>query len=334
MKLKVFYAGSPEPSAAVLEHLINAADENAGNSWEIVGVLTNPPSAKKRSSALIPTAVSQIAESHGIPVFSPEHLDGAFRAAIEPLKADIFVCFDYGHIFGPKFLSMFHLGGVNMHPSLLPKYRGCTPVPAAILNGDEKTGVSIQKIALAIDEGDILDSAEIALDGTETTESLMATDGKVVQAGKKMLADLLFSIAKSEKDGEFSIPEGKKQTGEASYTPFIQKTDGKIDWNCTASEIERKIRAYTPWPSCFTQNGGKELKILQAHVFSGDISALGDFESKANGAVIAVKKDDGILIKCADGFLSATILQWQAKKAADFKSFANGARDFVGSVCV
>ena len=331
MSLKVFYAGSPEPSAALLETLIESG--KSGNLWEIVGVLTNPPSAKKRSATPTPTAVSEVAQKHGIPVFTPEHLDSTFREQIAPLNADIFVCFDYGHIFGPKFLSLFALGGVNLHPSLLPKYRGCTPVPAAILNGDEKTGVSLQKIALAIDEGDILDCREIALDGTETTESLMATDGAVVKNGAEMIQNVLTRIAQSENGGAFVLPAGKKQTGEASYTPFISKQDGKIDWNCSAAQIERKIRAYTPWPQCFTKVGDKELKILSAHVFTGDVSALGDVSAMSAGTVAAVVKNDGIVIKCKDGFLSATVLQWQAKKAADFKSFANGARGFVGSVC-
>lgn len=326
--LKVFYAGSPEPSAAVLRSLVENAE-----GFEVVGVLTNPPSAKKRSKELTATAVADVASSLGIPVFTPEHLDSAFRAQIEGLNADIFVCFDYGHIFGPKFLSMFALGGINLHPSLLPKYRGCTPVPAAILSGDEKTGVSLQKISLEIDSGDILDCREISLSGTETTESLMASDGVVVKNGIEMISSLLEKIASGGNDGAFTLPEGKKQEGEASYTPFIEKSDGKIDWNRPACEIDRQIRAYTPWPTCFTENGGNVLKILEAHVFSGDVSSLGDTNSAANGTVIALLKNDGIIIKCASGFLSATVLQWQAKKAADYKAFANGARGFVGSVC-
>ena len=326
MSLRVLYAGTPEPSAKVLEYLI----ENQGEKYEIVGVLTNPASAKKRSSALIPTAVACVAEKNALPVFTPEHLDSHFRAQIEPLKADLFVCFDYGHIFGPKFLSMFSLGGINLHPSLLPKYRGCTPVPYAILNGDKETGITLQKIALEIDEGDIVAQESFLLDGSETTDSLM--DGIVIEKGKVMIKETLCKIVSSFDGEKFSMIEGKKQEGEASYTPFISREDGKIDWSTAADAIERKIRAYTSKPSCFTTNGGVELKILKAHVYKGDETSFA-LEGKKIGEVIAFVKGDGILIKTQSGLLSVTELQWQAKKAVDYKSFMNGARGFVGSVC-
>ena len=319
--LKVFYAGSPEPSAAVLRSLV----ENA-KGFEVVGVLTNPPSAKKRSKELTATAVADVASSLEIPVFTPEHLDSAFRAQIEGLNADIFVCFDYGHIFGPKFLSMFALGGINLHPSLLPKYRGCTPVPAAILSGDEKTGVSLQKISLEIDSGDILDCREITLSGTETTESLMAADGVVVKNGIEMISSLLEKIASSGSNGAFTLPEGKKQEGEASYTPFIEKSDGKIDWNESASVIERKIRAFTPYPLCFSSFNDIRVTILKAKVGEGS-------SSEKAGTVLPYRKSVGIEIACGDGsILVVSELQQEKKKAMDYKSFLNGARNFVGSI--
>ena len=322
--MRVLYAGTPEPSAAVLEYLIEKSGKGE-KDFEIVGVLTNPASAKRRSSTLIPTPVADLAEKHGIKVFTPEHLDSAFRKEIEPLKADLFVCFDYGHIFGPKFLSMFSLGGINLHPSLLPKYRGCTPVPAAILNGDKESGISLQKIALAIDEGDILAQERFSLDGCETTDSLM--NGIVIEKGKVMIEEVLKKIASTFDGEKYAMLEGKKQEGESSYTDFITREDGKIDWKESAVAIERKIRAYTSKPSCFTTNGGLELKILKAHVYNGD------FADKKCGEVVDFVKSDGILIKTGSGVLSVTELQWQGKKAVDYKSFMNGARNFIGSIC-
>ena len=327
MSLRILYAGTPEPSAAVLEYLIG----KQGDCFEIVGVLTNPPSAKKRSSALIPTAVASMAEKYNIKTFTTEHLDSAFREEIAFLNADLFVCFDYGHIFGPKFLSMFRLGGINLHPSLLPKYRGCTPIPAAIINGDEQSGVTVQKIALEIDEGDILAQEKFALDGSETTDSLM--NGVVIEKGKKIIEECLCKIVSTFDGEKYSMIEGKKQEGEASYTKFINREDGKINWEESAAEIERKIRAYTSKPSCFTVNGGVELKILSSHVFSGNDEGFENIAEKKCGSVVAFVKNDGILIKTQNGLLSVTQLQWQGKKAVDFKSFMNGARNFIGSVC-
>ena len=139
MSIKVLYAGSPESSAKTLEILFN---KQADCGFQIAGVLTNPPTAKGRHKELTPTACG---------AFEPEHLDTAAREAIAPLQADILVSFAYGHIFGPKFLALFPCGGVNLHPSLLPKYRGCTPVPAAILNRDKQTAISVQTLSLKME---------------------------------------------------------------------------------------------------------------------------------------------------------------------------------------
>lgn len=323
MSLRILYAGSPEPSAAVLEHLLSIQNEVG---FELVGVLTNPPSAQKRHKTLIPTAVATVAEKNGIKVFTPIHLDSECRAQISEVKADLLVCFDYGHIFGPKFLAMFPLGGINLHPSLLPKYRGCTPVPAAILAGDKETGISLQTLALKTDEGDLLAQEKIQLSGKETTESMMACDGIVVTKGKNMLEKAITEIVATKNDNGYSLPHLTPQKGEASYTPFISRDDGKIDWNKSAVEIERMIRAYTPWPNCHTVSNNVVLKILEAHVIEASD------ESAEVGTVLSFDKADGIHIKTGNGVLSVTKLQWQAKNAVDYKSFMNGARSFIGSV--
>jgi len=220
--LKILYAGSPLASAIVLKNLI-AAQKECG--FQIAGVLTNPPSSRGRHSDLIPTEVAAVARQNDIPVFEFDHLMSEARQAISPLGADLLLSFDYGRIFGPKFLALFPLGGINLHPSALPKYRGCTPVPAAILNGDKSLGITVQKLALQTDEGDILAQTEIPLDGTETTLSLMDGDGessKVTEAGVKLLKKVLKEAANS--DSEIL---GKKQSGETSYTEFLKKMTEK-----------------------------------------------------------------------------------------------------------
>jgi len=333
-KLRVLYAGSPIASAIVLKNLI---EDSKNSNYEIVGVLTNPPSAKGRHSDLIPTEVEQVATENGIKAFSFEHLKSEAREALAPLNADLMVCFDYGKIFGPKFLGLFKLGGINLHPSALPKYRGCTPVPAAILNGDEKLGVSVQKLALKTDEGDILAFDEIALNGTETTLSLMdgigETAGKesaVTTCGSNLLKKILHQIS-DNCEGDFKLPDAKPQSGESSYTPFIKKEDGIIDWKKSAKEIDRQIRAYTPWPTAQTECNGVKLTILKAKISEKTTDSIP--EVVIPGTVLPYQKSVGIEIACGDGsILIATELQWEKKKAMDYKSFMNGARNFIGSI--
>lgn len=314
--IRILFAGSPEAAKKTLE-ILNSAQSESG--FEIAGVLSNPPTAKGRHKDLIPTPVAAFAESQGIPVLTPAHLDGEARDAVRPLKADLLVCFAYGHIFGPKFLELFPFGGINLHPSLLPKYRGCTPVPAAILNRDKQTAVTIQTLGLKMDEGDILEQTVVELNGTETGESLLNYSA---EEGAKLILEV---IKKCNSEGK--LPEGRPQSGEASYTGIITKEDGRINWNESAEVIEAKIRAYYPEPGCWCMENGLPLRILEASVFSGT------FEGTA-GTVLEFSKRDGILIKTGDGILAVKKLQRQGKNAMDYKSFMNGARNFIGTVLV
>ncbi len=323
--VRVIYGGSPEASASTLSYLLN---ESTKGDFKIVGVLTNPPAAKGRHSDLIPTPVAQTAqiwnEARGddIKIMTPEHLKEAEREEISALNPDIFVCFAYGHIVGPKFLSLFRYGAINLHPSLLPKYRGATPVNSAILNMDAETGFTVQKMSLGIDEGDILSQVKITLTGNETTEYLLnrsATEGAV------SIAEILTNIA-----GTGSLPPSTPQTGEASYCTIIRKEDGKIDWSKSAKAIDAQIRAYTPWPGCYTTVNGVTLKLLKT--ITAEMAGCNKKTDAKPGTVIEYSKQHGILIQTGDGILVARELQWNAKKAMDYKSFMNGARDFIGSV--
>lgn len=331
--IKILYAGSPDASAETLKILFNNA---AANGYEIAGVLTNPPSAKGRHKELVPTAVGQMAASLSseIPVFSPEHLDAAAREEISKLGCDILVCFAYGHIFGPKFLSLFKFGGINLHPSLLPKYRGCTPVNAAILNRDTETAFTIQTLSLAMDEGDILAQKKVSLSGTETAGSLL-NDAAV--SGADLITGLLKTISETG-----SLPSGTPQSGESSYTEIIKKEDGKIDWTKSALEIDAKIRAYNPDPIAFCEAGTAEkpesLRLIEAKVL--DEKATGanstitkeQIEGAVPGTVLVFDKPTGIWIKTGSGILAVTKLQKQGKNVMGYKDFMNGSRDFIGKV--
>ena len=334
--LKVLFGGSPACAAKALELILK--DSAMSNSvpeeeYKIVGVLTNPPSAQGRHKELIPTEVEQYtliwnrARNDNVEIFSPEHIKQAEREQIASLEPDIFVCFAYGHILGPKFFSLFKFGGINLHPSLLPKYRGATPVNAAILNCDDETGFSIQKMALGMDEGDILYQQKERLTGTETAEQVLKNSALY---GGMNITQILRKIAKTGK-----LPDSFPQEGKASYCSIIKKEDGKINWNNSAEKIDAQIRAYTPWPGCFTTSGNLQLRILKARaaskVAAQDPSIVKN-TSAVPGTVLEYNKQRGILIQTGSGVLIATELQWQAKKAMDYKSFMNGARNFIGTV--
>ncbi|MCL2006648.1 MAG: methionyl-tRNA formyltransferase [Treponema sp.] len=317
--MRILFAASPViavPSLKIISQMEGVS---------LVGVLTNPDSRRGRHNDLIPTDISAALEelnierkSRGqpsIPQLKPVKLNAAARDEVSGLNPDLLVSFAYGHIFGPRFLSLFPLGGINIHPSLLPKYRGAAPIPAAILNREEETGITIQLIAPELDSGDILAVECITLSGKETAASLSET---VSIKAASLLGELL-------PDFHNKVKSAKPQKGTAVYCKQMVKEDGLIDWSRSAIEIEAKIRAYTPWPLCFTFRGKDRLFILEAQVSKGDV-----FERKTGPGTVLGKDGQGVLIQTGEGVLSVSKLQLQAKKALDWKSFLNGERNFIG----
>ncbi|AEF82388.1 methionyl-tRNA formyltransferase [Leadbettera azotonutricia] len=337
--MRILFAGSPGIAVPSLEAL--SAMELAGEGIALAGILTNADSPKGRSGKPEPTDVSVAASGldtaraeKGFPPIAQlkfEKLDAAAREAVAALKPDLLISFAYGKIFGPKFLGLFPLGGINIHPSLLPKYRGATPIPAAILNREKETGVSIQKLALEMDAGDILAQEKFPLSGNETTASLSED---AAQRSAELLASLTREFAALPKEAlsKSALFQGKSQEGEPSCCSLIRKEDGHIDWKLSALEIDARVRAFTPWPLCFTAQEGQTLYILEGQPFEGPGSG-GQTETKAApGIVLGIDRGKGILVQTGDGVYAVSRLQWQAKKALDWKSFMNGARDFVGTL--
>jgi len=320
--MKVIFAGSPAIAVPSLEVIFNI------DGIELVGVLTNPDAPKGRHGTPVPTDVGEAALKANVPILKPLKLDGSAREQVEALKPDLLVSFAYGRLFGPKFLALFRQGGINIHPSLLPKYRGPTPIQAAILNRDTVTGITIQKLAAEMDSGDILSQEELPLTGTETAGSL--SDIVSVKAAD-MLADVLGRMVHGFTYGSAygGVQSREQNHGDATYCSLISKDDGVIDWNRSALEIEAKIRGYSPWTLCRTIHDGRELIILKADVYTG--SAEASAEANLPGKVLGTDKHCGILIQTGDGILAVTELQYQAKKALLWRDFLNGARDFTGS---
>jgi methionyl-tRNA formyltransferase len=319
--VRLLFAGSPY---IAVPSLIRLSFEH-----EIVGVLTNPESAKGRGLAVEPSAVAQAAEDlfgGRVPVLAPERLGADAREAVAALKPEILVSYAYGKIFGPKFLALFPRGGVNVHPSLLPRFRGPAPIPAAILARDEKTAITVQRLALEMDSGDILGQLLLPLSGTENCEDLS-------EVAAVMGADLLSQALEAIAEGR---EEARPQEGEPVYCSILRKEDGLIDWQAPLADIDAKIRAFYPWPGAFTYFRGMRLNILEAfpypHItFAAGPSSL-DFEDAPAGTLLGLDKSRGIMVQTNDGLIALRRLQVQHKKALPYREFANGMRDLAGTV--
>ena len=325
--MKILFAGSPAiaiPSLRVLSDM-----EQEGRGVFLAGLLTNPDRARRHGHAE-PTDVSAAAlaldtirKESGlapIPQLKPEKLDVKARQEVSALAPDLLVSFAYGRIFGPRFLALFPRAAINIHPSLLPKYRGAAPIPAAILAREKETGICIQKLSLEMDAGDILAEERFALSGRETTASLSETASeRAALLLKKLLVDFAPALAAA-----------RPQEGEAVYCSQIKKEEGIIDWTKSAVDIDAQIRAYTPWPLSFTALGNDTLFILEGR----PLEAPGP-SAPPPGTVLGTDREKGILIQTGDGIMAVSRLQWQAKKALDWKAFYNGTKnnpqDFIGA---
>ncbi|MDR2021305.1 MAG: methionyl-tRNA formyltransferase [Treponema sp.] len=318
--MRILYAASPAIAVPVLESLVREPE----GVWELAGLLTNPDASRGRRGGPIPTETAAAAAAfldRGR-ILKPEKLDAASRAAAAALKPDLLVSFAYGRIFGPKFLALFPLGGVNIHPSLLPKYRGPAPIPAAILDRETETGITIQRLATEMDAGDILLQERIPLSGRETTEEL---SGIAARRAPALLRQVLAGLARGDLRGR---PQDHR---EASYCSLISKEDGRIDWNRSAADIDARIRAYTPWPLSWTVQGDRVLMILEARPWEDAGLPAASMPAVLPGSVLGVDKNRGILVQTGEGVLGITRLQYRTKKALQWQVFLNGAKDFIGS---
>lgn len=312
--MRLLFAGSPEISATSLRMI--------APHFEVTCVLTNTDKPAGRGRGVKPSAVAVEAESFGIPLIKADRADEEIARIARGYGPTLLVVVAFGHIFTPAFLDIFPMGGVNLHPSLLPKYRGPSPITAAILNGDRETGITVQKLAHKMDTGDILSQTVIPLRGDETTGTLTE---HCAESGAALLLDTLRRIA----DGTAAtVPQDESQ---ATYCGLIKKTDGIINWNTPAEKIEKLVRAFTPWPKAATVFKEKRLFILRSAITPKSV-ANGHNPPARPGEVTGIDKTGGILIQTAEGLLLVKDLQLEAKIPMDWRSFLNGHPDFFGSV--
>ena len=287
----IVFMGTPATAAATLEQLLNGSDP-------VIGVVTQPDRPAGRGQKSLPSPVRRLAERYGIPVVAPEKIRNPdFLSQLKSWNPRIIVVVAYGRILPPSILDLAPEGCVNVHYSLLPKYRGAAPVAWTIINGERTSGVTTMKLVEKMDAGPIYLQKEIALDAGETTASLQQ---RLTPIGGKLLLETLRKL----KEGTLT-PREQAET-EATFAPMLKKEDGLIDWKQPAFVIERRVRGLNPWPSAYTYVKGKLLKIHSARVIASD-------EQRSAGEII--KADgEGFWVATGHGILGLEEVQLEAKK--------------------
>lgn len=320
--MKAVFFGSPAEAVPALRALLEAGHQ-------VAAVYTRPDQPAGRSRRLQPTPVRAAAEALGLPVETPPGLRNAeAQHSLAALRAEVFIVAAYGRILPPDVLAMPRYGVVNIHPSLLPLYRGPSPVATAILEGAAQTGVSIMLLDEGMDTGPVLmRSAPVKLDGTERAGDLTA---RLFEVGAAMLDEALRGLEQE------TLKAAPQFDGLATVTRLIEKEDGRIEWGSLAAEIERAVRAFDPWPGTFTTWEGKTLKVLRAAVESGEtgLQAVGSAgrrqpQAKPGTVRVAGKR---IFVTTGEGELELLSLQLEGRQPVTASDFLNGNPGVDGAV--
>lgn len=304
---RIVFMGTPQIAAATLERLLQGPDP-------IVGVVTQPDRPAGRGQHTQPSPVRKLAESRAIPVVAPEKIRTAeFAEALTKWQPDIIVVVAYGRILPNNILELAPHGCLNVHYSLLPKYRGAAPAAWTIINGETHGGVSTMRLAEKMDAGAIYLQDAIPLAADETTGSLQA---KLTPIGASLLLETLRRL----KEG--SLHPRQQDESLATLAPILTKEDGRIDWKQPAAAIERRVRGLDPWPGAFTQAAGKLLKVHRAELVS-------DQTAKTPGEVLRADSG-GFWVSTGSGVLALTEVQLENKKRLPGTEFVKGARITAG----
>lgn len=309
--MNIVFFGTSEFAMTVLHKLI-------GSEHKVLAVVTQPDRQKGRRLKVSPPETKVLAMAHGIPVYQPNDASGKDSVAyLKKLNADLFVVVAFGQILKKETLDIPKFCCVNIHSSLLPKYRGAAPTNWTIMNGDTMSGATIIKMNEKMDEGDIILKKEIAIDEEDTNITL---NEKLADIGADALMEAMESI------GTGKARFAKQDDSAASGAPKLKKEDGLINWNEPAVKIHNKVRGLLPWPGAYTHLKGKTLKILKTEVLEA-----GDNKG-ASGEVVDIIKHKGIVIKTGEGDLLIQYVQIESKKPFDTDAFLCGHRLALGHV--
>ena len=303
--MRILYAGSPAPSAKVLDHLAQS------ESIEVVGVITQPDKRRKRRSAKEGSAVANVAEKHKLTILKPHRLDEDFKESIKNIEFDVIIVSAYGKILPNWLLDKALIIPVNIHYSLLPKYRGASPIQSSILNGDKETGITFMKMSQNMDEGDIIEKFPILIhDSWNKTDLENALSDKSVEKIIEVLNNIYnnnYSLEKQDHD-------------KATYCYKVQKQDSIIDFNNSSFSILNKFRALNEWPGLSFMHKEISIKIHNLHVEPCDLNFT-------PGEIISFNKD-GIKVKTIDSSIVITHLQFPNKKIISSQDAFNSYKGF------
>jgi len=321
--LRIIYMGTPHFAVPALEALIAKAAPGVllPEGYELVTVITRPDKPAGRGKEIVYSPVKQTALAHNIPVWQPgslkrpENIEG-----LAAYKADLYIVAAFGQILPQAVLDQPRYGTLNIHASLLPKYRGVSPISEAILQGDSETGVTIMLLDAGVDTGPILLSRAIPIAEDETTGSL--TD-KLAALGAEALVETIPLWVQGK------ITPQSQDEQKASHTHMLHKEDGEISWNRPAAVLAREVRAYNPWPSAYTYWHGRLLKLLSARAETLEPGA------EVAPGTVSLRKEAGhqvLAIVTGSGLLDVDTLQLEGKKAMSAEEFVRGYPQIVGDV--
>ena len=323
--MRIVFMGTPDFSVPALKALVEAGHQ-------VIAVVTQPDKPKGRGKEVQMTPVKIQAMEYGIPVYQPAKVrEASFVEVLKGLEADVYVVIAFGQILPKAVLELPKYGCINIHASLLPKYRGAAPIQWCVIDGERETGITTMMMDVGLDTGDMLEKAVIPIEEKETGGSL---HDKLSMAG----GDLILSTLKKLEEGTLvRTPQTDERT---CYAKMLTKSLGDIDWNQDAVSIERLIRGLNPWPSAYTMWNGKTIKIWAADVIAGREAAEFLSESgvpaetgTAPGTVVCSDKR-GLVVCTGGGLLSIRELQMEGKKRMDTPAFLRGYPIPAGDVFV
>lgn len=304
---KIIFMGTPDFSVPVLKRIID-------EGYKVVAVVTQPDRPVGRKKVLTPPPVKVEAEKHGIPVYQPEKIrDEAELAKILALQPDLVVTAAFGQILPNELLEAPKYGCINVHASLLPELRGGAPIHYSILQGKEKTGITIMYMAEKLDAGDILTQAEVVI---EEEDNVGTMHEKLSQIGADLLAETIPKLLKEE------LTPIKQDESKATFASNIKRSDEKIDWTRTGEEIYNHVRGLNPWPVAYTFLEGKVLKLWQTKKVTG-------FKKSEPGMIIDIQKEGFVVATGNDTSILITELQPSGKKKMPAKDYLSGAGSFI-----
>jgi methionyl-tRNA formyltransferase len=304
MPLRILFFGTPAFAASSLAHLLDSGHQ-------VVGVVTQPDRARGRGHKITPEAVKSLAMSRGLPVLQPERLkEAAFLHAIAGLAADLGVVAAYGRILPPAVLGVARLGLINVHASLLPRWRGAAPIHRAILAGDTRTGVTIMRVVQALDAGPVLASTTTPIGPDETSREL---ELRLAEIGARLLT------ATVDRLSEGAVAETPQDEAGVTYAARLERRESQVDWARPAGEVHNRIRGLHPWPLAAAMLGGKRVLLLRSVI--GPEHAV----DAPPGAIVAAG-GDAIDVAARPGLVRLLTVQPEGRGPMDVRDFLNGTR--------